>query len=136
LVDLAIIFKSVNEFQKRGELLGYFFLICHGLAFTLSGTGIVLGPLTPQRQAFPMALPPVTSDIHQAFDIKLNLRAQFAFYPKLVGDELSDDIQLLVGPFANFGVHVHAGMGKNFPGGRPANSVNVGEADFASFVAG
>jgi hypothetical protein len=83
-----------------------------------------------------MPLTTVTTDVHQALNVKLNLGTKLALHSELVGDELTNSIQLFVVPFTHFGVHINPGVGQDFAGGGASYPKDVGEPDFTSFVTG
>ena len=83
-----------------------------------------------------MTKTPVTTDVHETFDVQLNLRAELTFRLVLICENAGNGLDILVGPLLCFGVLANASLFKDSFRRRRTNSVDIGEADYSSFVAG
>ena len=107
-------------------LLGSFLLVGHSLFATLAGASVVLRALSADGQAGTVTDASVAADIHQTLDVHLNFTAQLTFGLVLLGDDVTDDLLLVVGPVLHFLAGFNASLVQDFLRQRPANAVNVG----------
>lgn len=67
-----------------------------GATRTFAGTGIGMRTLSANGQAATMTQPPVTTNVHEALDIQLNLLAKIALDHSLLIDQSADACQLIL----------------------------------------
>ena len=68
----------------------------------------------------------VATDIHQTLNVHLNFTAKFTFGLVLFGDNVTNNLLLVVGPVLHFLCGLNASLLQDFLRQRPANAVNVG----------
>ena len=73
---------------------------CHA-PWPLASSRIRMRPLAPHWQAATMSQPTITADVHQPFDVHLNLFPQIAFDIALLIDHRPDPIDLFLGKLTN-----------------------------------
>ncbi len=83
-----------------------------------------------------MAQAAVAAYVHQALDGQLNITPQGTFNLHFIGNECADTAQFIVVPFLYFLVQVHIAFLQNAARSAAANSEDVGEPYFSSFVTG
>src|SRR5665647_736438 len=76
----------------------------------------------------------ITTNVHQSLDTHLVFRAQFTLDLESIGNNLTNCAELIIIPFTDFNVFVDTCLFKNFNRAAAANSKNIGQGDFASFV--
>src|SRR5690606_40282045 len=81
-----------------------------------------------------MAKTTITTDIHQSFNIQLNLRTKRPLHFDFFIDDISNSSKLFVIPFFYFYIVIDAYLVQNVLGGRTADSVNIRETNFPPLV--
>jgi hypothetical protein len=76
----------------------------------------------------------VAGDIQQTFNAHLYFGTQLAFHFELIGNDVTDGIQLIIVPLVNLLIHVNPCFFKDVPGSGLANPENVGQTNFPSFI--
>ena len=111
------------------------FLVCDRLLLSLAGAGVVLGALTANRKTQTVTDAAVATDIHQTFDIQLNDGTAFALHLDAhFGNGRTDCADLLVVPLLDLGIVTDAALIEDFLSRAATYTVNVGQADLASFI--
>src|SRR6187402_1806542 len=100
--------------------LSYFLLTGHCLTLALAGTAVGTGTLTTDRQTLTMTQTAVTGDIQQTLDIHLHFRTKGTFYLELIGNGITNGIQLIIIPLMYFLIQADACIGKDILSGRAA----------------
>ena len=98
------------------RLLGSLLLVCHSLFAALAGTRVVLRALSADGQAQAVTDASVAADIHQTLDVHLILTAQFTFGLVLLGNDVTDNLLLVVGPVLDFLRGLNTGFVQDFLG--------------------
>ena len=78
----------------------------------------------------------IATDVHETFDVELDLGAQVALDFIVVADDFAHGGGFGVCPVLYFLVYVHAGLLQDFLCGAAADAIDVGQGDFTSFVLG
>jgi hypothetical protein len=107
-----------------------------GTPRSLAAARIGFGALTAGGQPSTMPQSPVAADIHQAFDAHIHLSPQTSFNLVTVLDYASELVNLTFRQGIDPGINIHPRLLKDLGRQTPANSVDVGEANSNSFVAG
>ena len=77
----------------------------------------------------------VAADVHQALDVQLDHRTAFALdFQTQVGDRRTDRTDLVVRPILYFEIVADASGLENLTSRRTTDTVDIGQADLASFV--
>ena len=106
-----------------------------GLAGTFARTGVGLGPLAADGQAAQMANAAIALDGLKAFEIHADLAAQVAFNDVFAILNGMDDLrELLFRKVLGANARIDVGMGQDDFGIAGANTVDVTQGDFDSFV--
>ena len=81
-----------------------------------------------------MTYSPVTTDIHQTFDIHLDFRTQSTFDFKIIVDDSTDFILLLIIPVLDFLIPVHTCYIKDLLSSASSDTKDVGQSNFTPFM--
>jgi hypothetical protein len=122
---------SVSQ-VRDGELL---LLVGYCLPLALAGAGVVLGPLAAEGQAETVTDAALATNVHQALDVHLDLRAKLTFNANL-GDDFADFGDFVVVPVLDALVLGDSGLGENFRGAGASDAVDVGQGNYSSLVPG
>src|SRR6478609_6154829 len=102
---------------------------------SLAAAGVGLRPLTPDREAAPVAEAAVGADLHQPFDVLRALAPEVAL-DLAVLDRLAKFHHLVLGQVLDLRVRVDASLGDDPLRGRVADAEDVGEPNLDPFVDG
>src|SRR5699024_1887932 len=100
----------------------------------LSGSGVLLRALPPQRQSLTMANSSVAGNIKQALNISLYFRTQSTFNFNLFADNGSDRSKFLIIPFAHLLFVTDIRFVENILCSRTTNTKNIGKANFTPLI--
>jgi hypothetical protein len=90
--------------------------------------------LTSNWKASAVSQTAVAADVHQSFDVHLDLLAKISFDSSLLVDDISNSIYFLFGQFADSFVDVYSRFTKYLIRTRAAYAVNIRKANFRSLV--
>src|SRR5207248_1302131 len=76
----------------------------------------------------------IAVDLHQPLDVLADVLAEIALDPPLVGDDLADPPDFILGEVFDPRVAVHLGLAEDVARARAADPVDVREADFDALV--
>ncbi len=93
-----------------------------------------MGALTVNRQPTTMAQSAVTTNVHQSFDVQLNLFAQIAFNVTALIHNGANAVQFFLAQIPNLLIHVYLSFTKNAGRARLANSVDVSQTDLSALL--
>lgn len=110
------------------------FLAGNRLLLTLAGTRVGLCTLSTHRQTATMSKTPITTDIHQPFDVKLNFSPQLTFDLVLIFNQLSDGASLIVSPIFGTFIGIDFQSGQDLYCTRSTNAENGSQSDFSSLL--
>ena len=65
--------------------------------WSLSGPRVGVSSLAPNRQAASVTQPSVTAEVHKSLDVERHIASEVTLDTILIGDELTDSNDLLVG---------------------------------------
>src|SRR5690554_1828148 len=116
------------------DLFGCFLLVSNSLSSSFSGSSVVLGLLPPNRKPLSVPQTPIATNVHQPFDVQLNLRLQNTLSPKLFCYNIPDGGRLIVIPLTSLFVKGNSRLGQNCPGRTPSYTKNIGQADLSAFI--
>src|ERR1051326_2006598 len=112
--------------------------------FLLAGDGALAGALPRARvrvrslpadgQSAAVAHAAVAVDLHQPLDVEADVLAEVSLDFALVGDDLADPPDLVLGKVFPARVAVHLGLAEDVGGARTADAEDVGEAHFHALV--
>src|SRR5262249_758487 len=109
-------------------------LPCHGFPLAFPRTGIRPRPLSADRQALPVTEAAGTVDVHEALDVHLRLAAGPALAFFVGRGDRTDLPALVVVQVADPLIHVDPRLLQDVLRARPADSVDVRQADFRPLV--
>jgi len=126
----------------RGSRLSDHFLLltCNLLlgyghaARPLASARIGVCPLTSNRKPSAVAQTAVAADVHQSFDVHLNLLTQVALDPALLVDDGANAIDFFFGQLADASIDADARLTQYLVRPRAPYAVDVRQTDFSSFV--
>ena len=81
-----------------------------------------------------MPKPSITSDIAEALNIELDVRAQRPFDHVLIFNDLTNAAGFIFGPVVCLSERIDFCFFQNLPGSRPTNSENGGERKLTSLI--
>src|SRR3954463_279236 len=135
LLDLAA--GARGAFRCGHLLLPCLLLARHLHALgTLARAGVGLGVLTSHRQAAPVAQAAVAADLHQALDVLRALAAQVTLDHVVTVDDVAQLRHLVVREVPDLAVRLDPELGEDLVRGRPADAVDVRQADLDALVEG
>ena len=102
----------------------------------LAGAGVGLGLLTPDRQAATMAQAAVATDLLESLDVLRAFAAQVALDGDVGVDQVAELDHFLLGQVAHLAVGLDAQLRQQLVGRRPADAVDICEADLDPLVEG
>ena len=114
--------------------LGYLLLAGNRLTFAFPGTAVGPCTLTTNRQTLTMTQPTVTGNIQQTLDVHLHLGTKRTFHLELIGDDVTDGIQLIVIPLMHLLVKADARLVQDILGSAAAYTEYIGKSDLPSLV--
>src|SRR6185369_2667459 len=106
---------------------------CHA-ARTFARTRVGVRALSPNGKSSAMTQSTVAADVHQAFDVHLNLLAQISFDAALLIDDCANAVYFLFRQLANAFIDTDPGLSQDFIRAGAPDAVNVCETDLSSFV--
>src|SRR6185503_4538988 len=111
------------------------FLFGHShAAWSLARARVRVCSLASHRQAAAVTQSAIASDVHQAFDVHLDLLAQVAFDSALLVEDSANAIDFLFREFADALVTADAGFAQHFVCAGAANAINVCQTNFSSLI--
>ena len=110
------------------------FLSGHGALATLTSPRVGLRALSPHRKAASMPKPSITSNIAEALNIELDVRAQRPFDHVLVFNYLTNAAGFIFGPVVSLAKRIDFCFFQNLPGPRPSDAENGGERKLTSLI--
>jgi len=93
-----------------------------------------MGSLTSNWKASAVSQTAIATDVHQSFDVHLDLLAKISFDSSLLVNNISDSIHFLFGQFTYPLVDAYPRFTKYLIRTRAAYAVNVRKANFRSLV--
>lgn len=117
-------------------MLESFLLSCNGAARPLAAACIGFGALTARGQPTAMPQASVAADIHQPPDAHIHLSPQASFNLVAILYDTAQLIYLTLGQGVDPGIEIHPGLLENLGRQAPANSIDIGEANSNSLIAG
>ena len=118
------------------ELLGSFLFVGDGFFTSFTCTGVVFGGLSTNGKSVTMANTAITTYVHQTFDVQLDFAAKVTFDFVVVADDFAHSRCLIVGPVFYLDVYIHTGFLENFLCRAAADTKNLSQCYFTSFVLG
>ena len=94
-----------------------------------------MGTLTANGQTLAVTKATVAADFHEALHVLGNFAVQVALNREVLLDVIAELAEILFGEVLHADVRVHTGFRKDLLGGREANAVDVGQADFNALIA-
>ena len=79
------------------------------------------------RQAAAMPKPSVAADLHQSFNVEIDLAPQITFDDEMAVDVIADTRNFLVGQVANPGLGDETDGIHDLAGSRPADPMDIGQ---------
>jgi hypothetical protein len=90
--------------------------------------------LASHRQASAVTQSPIASDVHQAFDIHLDLLAQVPFYSALLVKDRANAIDFFFRKFADALITADAGFAQHLVCAGAADAIDVCQTNFSSLI--
>src|SRR5688572_9278537 len=102
--------------------------------WSFTSAGICMCALSTNRQRTAMTQPSIASDIHQSLDVHLDSLPQVAFNFTLRFENRSDTAKFILIEVAYASAMVNSRLGQDRTCARTADTVDVCEPNFSSFV--
>src|SRR5688572_7198555 len=136
LAFLSRLLLSASLFRliHHDDLLLHLLLLGDSATRTLSGTGIRMSPLSPNRKSPAVAQTPVATDLHETFDIHGNGFAQIAFHHSVPLNNIAHADYLVFGQILYLRTEIHASLLADLGGSGSPDSIDIGQADLNPFV--
>src|SRR5437588_11469773 len=110
-------------------------LACDGaLAGTFAGTGVRMCPLAAHGETAAMAHAAITVDFHEALDVQADVLAEIALDFALIRNHLPDLADVILGQILDARVRADGRFRQNVFRARPADAVDIRQADFDPLV--
>lgn len=93
-----------------------------------------MGPLPSNRQSAAVTQATITTDIHQPFDIELDVFTEFTLDTAFFLYQISKPSSLIFGEFLDLLVDSHIGLLTEASRSRTPYSVNIGERNFHPLI--
>ena len=122
---------SASRIRDRELLL----LVCYRLPLALTGSRIVLGALAAEGQTKTVTDASLATDVHEAFDVHLDLRTKFTFHTD-ARDDLADFGDFVVTPILDALVFSDSSLRENVRRTGASNAVDISQGNHSSFVPG
>jgi len=122
-------YSLLNSFK-----LGLLLTTDSALLRTFSGSGVGMGSLSSNRQTPSVTQAPVTSDIHETFDIELDFFPEIALNPSFILNNLADLASLFLGEVFDSGIDIHACLLTDLAGPGFSDSVDISQRNLDSFI--
>ena len=110
--------------------------VSNGLLGNLASAGVGFAALTANGQAAAMTGAAIAADLRQTLDVQRHLTAQIALDHILVVNGLTELVLLGLGQILDAGVRVDACFRQDVLCALSANTIDLGQTDFASLILG
>src|SRR5688572_3310524 len=101
---------------------------------TLSGAGVGVSSLTPNRKSPAVAQAAVAADLHETFDVHGDGLAQIAFHHSVPLNDIAHAHYFVFGHILDLRTEIHPGFLADLGGSGSADSIDIGQTDLNPFI--